>query len=182
MARKRHTAEQIIGKLRTAEIELAKGLGAGAGSSGRALCGTRGSELSAQRQWQRVHRDRSAGVARTRGRGDALYRAGKPLGERIRGVLQRKTSRRVAERRDLLHAPGSPGHPRVLASGVQHVPSPQLAGLSPTGTRDGPMAALAERRKFIGFTNIGIGTTNWGGSVAVMFLAKHTNAISRYLS
>ena len=26
MARKRHTAEQIIGKLRTAEIELAKGL------------------------------------------------------------------------------------------------------------------------------------------------------------
>jgi transposase-like protein len=27
MARKRHTAEEIIGKLRTAEIELAKGLG-----------------------------------------------------------------------------------------------------------------------------------------------------------
>ncbi len=27
MGRKRHTAEQIIGKLRTAEIELAKGLG-----------------------------------------------------------------------------------------------------------------------------------------------------------
>ncbi len=27
MSRKRHTAEQIIGKLRTAEIELAKGLG-----------------------------------------------------------------------------------------------------------------------------------------------------------
>ncbi len=29
MGRKRHTAEQIIGKLRTAEIELAKGLGTG---------------------------------------------------------------------------------------------------------------------------------------------------------
>ncbi len=28
MGRKRHTAEEIIGKLRTAEIELAKGLGA----------------------------------------------------------------------------------------------------------------------------------------------------------
>jgi len=27
MGRKRHTAEQIIGKLRTAEIELAKGVG-----------------------------------------------------------------------------------------------------------------------------------------------------------
>ncbi len=27
MGRKRHTAEQMIGKLRTAEIELAKGLG-----------------------------------------------------------------------------------------------------------------------------------------------------------
>ncbi len=27
MGRKRHTSEQIIGKLRTAEIELAKGLG-----------------------------------------------------------------------------------------------------------------------------------------------------------
>jgi hypothetical protein len=27
MGKKRHTAEQIIGKLRTAEIELAKGLG-----------------------------------------------------------------------------------------------------------------------------------------------------------
>ncbi len=27
MGRKRHTAEQIIGKLRTAEIELARGLG-----------------------------------------------------------------------------------------------------------------------------------------------------------
>ena len=27
MGRKRHTAEEIIGKLRTAEIELAKGLG-----------------------------------------------------------------------------------------------------------------------------------------------------------
>jgi len=27
MSRRRHTAEQIIGKLRTAEIELAKGLG-----------------------------------------------------------------------------------------------------------------------------------------------------------
>ena len=27
MSRKRHTAEQVIGKLRTAEIELAKGLG-----------------------------------------------------------------------------------------------------------------------------------------------------------
>jgi hypothetical protein len=27
MGKKRHTAEEIIGKLRTAEIELAKGLG-----------------------------------------------------------------------------------------------------------------------------------------------------------
>jgi hypothetical protein len=31
MGRKRHTAEQIIGKLRSAEIELAKGLGTAAG-------------------------------------------------------------------------------------------------------------------------------------------------------
>jgi hypothetical protein len=35
MGMKRHTAEQIIGKLRTAEIELAKGLGTAICSSCR---------------------------------------------------------------------------------------------------------------------------------------------------
>jgi hypothetical protein len=37
------------------------------------------------------------------------------------------------------------------------------------------MAALAERRKFIGFTNIGIGTTNWGGSEVDDELYKKTS-------
>ena len=62
-----------------------------------------------------------------------------PSNPRENGTVesQRQSWRRVAERRDLLHARGSPGHYRVLASGVQHVPAAQLAGLSPTGTRDG---------------------------------------------
>ena len=57
-------------------------------------------------------------------------------------------------------------HPFVqgIASGVPHVPAAQLAGLSSTGTRDGPMAAVAEGYEIAACTNIGTGTTNWGRS------------------
>jgi hypothetical protein len=71
-----------------------------------------------QQHWQRVHRG-GAGVVGTSGRKDPLYRAGKPLGERIRRVIQRIPSRRVLERTLVRIDGGSKSEDRILANRLQ---------------------------------------------------------------
>ena len=49
-----------------------------------------------------VHREARAAVVGARGRRDALYRAGQPVGERLQRELQRQAQGRAVERGDLL--------------------------------------------------------------------------------
>jgi len=52
--------------------------------------------------------------------GNAVHRAGQPLGERILRELQREAARRVLEWRDLLLAEGGTDRDRTVEGGVQH--------------------------------------------------------------
>lgn len=64
---------------------------------------------------------------------DGLYRARKPLGERLLRELQLEAAGRVPERRNLLLDEGNQGAGGTLAS-AQHCPAALLAGLPTTGT------------------------------------------------
>ena len=64
----------------------------------------------------RVRGQGGAGLDRGGRRQDGLHRAGQPVGERVRGKLQRPPARRAAGRRDLLHAPRGRGGDRKLAA------------------------------------------------------------------
>ena len=88
-----------------------------------------------------------------RGREDALHRARESLGEWIRGVVQRKASRRVAKRRDLLHASRGPrsspsggageyNHFRPHSSLGYRPPAPEAVQW-PAASRLGPERGLA---------------------------------------
>jgi len=52
--------------------------------------------------------------------GNAVHRAGQPLGERILRELQREAARRMLEWRDLLLAEGGTDRDRTVEGGVQH--------------------------------------------------------------
>ena len=54
-----------------------------------------------------VHREARAAVVGARGRRDALYRAGQPVGERLQRELQRQAQGRAVERGDLLLVGGA---------------------------------------------------------------------------
>src|SRR5665811_455239 len=64
-----------------------------------------------------------------------VHRAGQPLGEWIRGELQRQASRRTARRRDLLHVEGGPDRDRELAAPLQRRAPSCFSGLQAAGTR-----------------------------------------------
>ena len=74
---------------------------------------------------------------------DALHRAGQPLGERLRGVLQRQAARRAPQRRALRHATRSAGADGALALRVQPAAPAQLARLPATGAGGHTTAAHA---------------------------------------
>jgi len=59
-------------------------------------------------------------VAGQSGYGHALYRARKPLGERLLRKLQWQAEGSVPEWRDLLFAEGSADRDREVAGGIQH--------------------------------------------------------------
>ena len=82
-----------------------------------------------------VHGRRCSRLARANRGRNAFHRARKSLGERLRGVVQRKAPRRALESRDLRHALGGAGPDRRLAPGVQPIPTTQLPGMSSTGPR-----------------------------------------------
>ena len=66
---------------------------------------------------------------RGRGRGDRLHREGEPLGERMRGKLQRQAARRAAQGRGVQLAPRSAGADRAMAPAPQHGAPAQRVGL-----------------------------------------------------
>ena len=79
-----------------------------------------------------VHREARAVVVGARGRRDALYRAGQPVGERLQRELQRQAQGRAVERGDLLLVGGGGRAGRAMEARVQYRPTPQrLRRLSP---------------------------------------------------
>jgi hypothetical protein len=74
-------------------------------------------------------------VARRDGGEDGLYRARKPVGERLLRELQLKAAGRVPERRNLLLAEGDQGAGGAVASSLQHRATHTLTGLQTTGAR-----------------------------------------------
>ena len=54
------------------------------------------------------------------GNGNAVYRAGKSLGERLLRKLQREATGRMLERGDFLLTEGGADRDRELARGIQH--------------------------------------------------------------
>ena len=79
-----------------------------------------------------VQREARAAVVGARGRRDALYRAGQPVGERLQRELQRQAQGRAVERGDLLLVGGGGRAGRAMEARVQYHPTPQrLRRLSP---------------------------------------------------
>ena len=79
-----------------------------------------------------VHREARAAVVGARGRRDALYRAGQPVGERLQRELQRQAQGRAVERGDLLLVGGGGRAGRAMEARVQYRLTPQrLRRLSP---------------------------------------------------
>ena len=79
-----------------------------------------------------VRREARAAVVGARGRRDALYRAGQPVGERLQRELQRQAQGRAVERGDLLLVGGGGRAGRAMEARVQYRPTPQrLRRLSP---------------------------------------------------
>ena len=73
-----------------------------------------------------------AAVLGARGRRDALYRAGQPVGERLQRELQRQAQGRAVERGDLLLVGAGGRAGRAMEARVQCRPTPQrLRRLSP---------------------------------------------------
>ncbi len=68
------------------------------------------------------------------GDGNAVYRTGKSLGERLLRKLQRKATRRMLKWRDLLFLEGGANCDRPVAAGVQHQEAPFGARLQAAGT------------------------------------------------
>ena len=93
---------------------------------------TRASRVSEVGQRTGVHREARAAVVGARGRRDALYRAGQPVGERLQRELQRQAQGRAVERGDLLLVGGGGRAGRAMEARVQYRPTPQrLRRLSP---------------------------------------------------
>jgi hypothetical protein len=75
---------------------------------------------------------------------DAVHRTRQPLGERLLRVLQRKTTRWTAQRRDLLQPKGSADCHRAMAQALQHGQAALFARISTAGaTDDEPIRAPA---------------------------------------
>src|ERR1017187_6980886 len=74
-------------------------------------------------------------MARRYGSEDGLYRARKPVGERLLRELQLEAAGRVPERRDLLLDERNQGTGRAVASSLQHRPASLFVGLPATGAR-----------------------------------------------
>lgn len=68
---------------------------------------------------------------------DAVHRAGKSLGERLCGVLQREAAGRAVGEGDLLHAQGGPGTRGAMEEAVQSGSTAQRAGISSPGAAGG---------------------------------------------
>ena len=93
---------------------------------------TRASRVSEVGQRTGVHREARAAVVGARGRRDALYRAGQPVGERLQRELQRQAQGRAVERGDLLLVGAGGRAGRAMEARVQYRPTPQrLRRLSP---------------------------------------------------
>ena len=100
--------------------------------AGRSVRPTRASRVSEVGQRTGVHREARAAVVGARGRRDALYRAGQPVGERLQRELQRQAQGRAVERGDLLLVGGGGRAGRAMEARVQYRPTPQrLRRLSP---------------------------------------------------
>ncbi|MGI4940794.1 MAG: IS3 family transposase, partial [Janthinobacterium lividum] len=98
-----------------------------------------------------IRSDKRAGLRSDRGERldherrcqDRVCRAWKPVGERLRGKLQRRVPRRAAVVRHLQHAGGSEGADRAVARALQHCSPEFLPRLPSTGTRGNRVYAAA---------------------------------------
>ena len=110
-----------------------------------AVCSSRNAEVHPLGQGPGVHGRRCSRLARAHRGRNAFHRARKSLGERLRGVVQRKAPRRALEPRDLRHALGGAGPDRRLAPRVQPIPTTQLSGVSSTGPRGDRTSSKSRR-------------------------------------
>ncbi len=92
-------------------------------------CHTGGAAAHPLGQWARIHGQSGQGVALSSGRQDALHRAGKPLGELLRGISDRQAQRRVARKGDLRYAGGGEGTGGAVAVPLQPCQAAQCAGV-----------------------------------------------------
>ena len=76
-----------------------------------------------------VHRPGGEGVAGDQRLSDAVHRAGQPVGERVRRVVQRNAGGRTPGPGAVRDAEGGEGPGGGLPAGVQPPPSPQLTEL-----------------------------------------------------
>jgi HTH-like domain len=90
---------------------------------------------SRSRPGLRVHRHGRAGLDRGRRRRDRVHREEQPVGERVRGGLQRQARGRAADRRDLQPAAGGADPDRGLAPALQRRAAPLRARPPPAGAR-----------------------------------------------
>ena len=87
---------------------------------------------------QRIHRRCCSEMFPESWHQDTLHQARFSLRERLQRIFKPKTSRRVAERLNLLLAKGSAGTHRTMAHSLQHAQAAQRAGIQTTGTTDDP--------------------------------------------
>jgi hypothetical protein len=105
-------------------------------------------------------------MARTDRSSDAVHRARKPVGERLRGIVQWQAARRGLEWRSLRDPVEGLGADRTLAARVQHVSSAQLVGLP--APRTGGSNVYPEPAK----NRIGCGVNTGGWSKRRGFLGR----------
>src|SRR5690606_11704387 len=86
-----------------------------------------------QRQRRRVHRAGDHAAGDDHGRGDAVHRAGQPVGERVRGELPRAAARRAAQRGSVRWAARREDAGGEVASRVQPPPPALVAEVPAPG-------------------------------------------------
>ena len=115
-------------------------------------------------------REAEVGLVGARGRRDALYRAGQPVGERLQRELQRQAQGRAVERGDLLLVGGGGRAGRAMEARVQYRPTPSCPRRTTPRPRDDKTIALVPQDAPTPGTtdgsrsNIGSGTATGGTS------------------
>ena len=140
MPQKRYRPEDIIAKLREADVLLGQGrtVPQMLKCARRPVLGVRGPDTSGVITGRSSSREPCArGALRPRGE-SALHRAGKPLGARTCRVVQRQASGRAAQRGGVPHDRRGKSAHGLVARRVQPRQTTQLFGREATGAAGDP--------------------------------------------